>query len=103
MWSDIKANHNKFYIAQGIEKNGKFYLWTRYGRVGLDGVGNNDNVDSKSALESKYYKKYYEKTKKGYTEVKMAVSKTEGSKIEKVTKEDKKEEKIPESKLDKPV
>ena len=40
MWSDIKNNHNKFYVAQALQHtNGSYYLWTRYGRVGLDGVG----------------------------------------------------------------
>ena len=41
MWSDIKENHNKFYVAQALQhtKTGEYYLWTRYGRVGLDGVG----------------------------------------------------------------
>jgi len=41
MWSDLKNNHNKYYIAQVLEPkpaNGKAYLWTRYGRVGNDGV-----------------------------------------------------------------
>jgi hypothetical protein len=41
MWSDLKNNHNKYYIVQVLEPkptNGKAYLWTRYGRVGNDGV-----------------------------------------------------------------
>ena len=40
MWTNIKTNMNKFYVAQGL-KNGKedYFLWTRYGRVGFDGVG----------------------------------------------------------------
>lgn len=32
--TDIKTNKNKFYIIQIIEKDGKFYEFTRYGRVG---------------------------------------------------------------------
>ena len=44
MMSDIKNNHNKFYIVQVIESivplAPQAYLWTRYGRVGNDGVSN---------------------------------------------------------------
>lgn len=40
MWTDCKQNHNKFYVAQALQhQNGTFFLWTRYGRVGKDGVG----------------------------------------------------------------
>ena len=71
MWSDIKDNHNKFYIAQGLKSGTNFYLWTRYGRVGLDGVGTAENAGSLDNLKKLYTKKYNEKTRKGYTEVKM--------------------------------
>lgn len=39
MWSDLKDNHNKYYILQVLEHKttGKFYYWNRYGRVGYDG------------------------------------------------------------------
>ena len=41
MWTDLKNNHNKFYVSQGLQhNNGSFSLWTRYGRVGSNGVGN---------------------------------------------------------------
>jgi len=39
MWSDLKNNHNKFYICQVLRKkigNG-LLLYTRYGRVGANG------------------------------------------------------------------
>lgn len=42
MWSDVKDNHNKFYIMQLLERQGSYYVWTRYGRVGYDGVGSNE-------------------------------------------------------------
>lgn len=38
MWTDVKANHNKYYIMQVLKKGNNYYLWTRYGRVGYDGV-----------------------------------------------------------------
>ena len=41
MWTDLKDNHNKFYVSQGLQHtNGSYSLWTRYGRVGSGGVGN---------------------------------------------------------------
>jgi poly [ADP-ribose] polymerase 2/3/4 len=74
MWSDIKDNHNKYYIAQGLkDKSGNHFFWTRYGRVGLDGVGDKLPCGNLEALEKAYMKKYNEKTRKGYTEVKMAL------------------------------
>lgn len=71
MWSDIKDNHNKYYIIQGLKIGTVHYLWTRYGRVGLDGVGNKEHCGTLEAMKKLYLKKYGEKTRKGYTEVKM--------------------------------
>jgi poly [ADP-ribose] polymerase len=40
MWSDVKDNHNKFYIMQVLQHkaSGANTLFTRYGRVGDRGV-----------------------------------------------------------------
>ena len=58
MWSDIKDNHNKYYISQGlVDTKGQHYLWTRYGRVGLNGVGSNLPCHSEDNLKSQYSKK----------------------------------------------
>ena len=41
MWSDLKDNHNKYYILQAlVDKAGNYKLWVRYGRVGNSGVTN---------------------------------------------------------------
>lgn len=73
MWSDLTDNHNKFYVSQALQHtNGSFSLWTRYGRVGSNGVGSAQSCWSLAELNKLYYKKYREKVKKGYTEVKMA-------------------------------
>src|SRR5688500_16020716 len=32
--TNIGANNNKFYVIQLLSKGGKFYAWTRWGRVG---------------------------------------------------------------------
>lgn len=108
MWSDIKDNHNKYYIAQGLQdKSGSHYLWTRYGRVGLDGVGDKAGCCNLDMLLKLYNKKYHEKTRKGYTEVKMALgTPNQGVKAEIKTgakEEKKKKDDGPKSKLDQRV
>lgn len=55
--------------------NGSFTLWTRYGRVGFDGVGSNEAAGDKASAMRMYNKKYREKTNKGYTEINMALGK----------------------------
>ena len=55
MWSDIKNNHNKFYVAQALQHtNSSYYLWTRYGRVGLDGVGTPESYPTQEACSAAY-------------------------------------------------
>ena len=48
-------------------------MWTRYGRVGLDGVGTPMPCYSKEECVKMYTKKYKEKVGKGYTDVKIAL------------------------------
>lgn len=54
MWSDLKNNHNKFYILQALKETatGRGYLWTRYGRVGADGVKSLDPMGASFAVKS---------------------------------------------------
>ncbi|TNV79748.1 hypothetical protein FGO68_gene2208 [Halteria grandinella] len=107
MWTDIKENHNKFYVAQALQNSsGSYHLWTRYGRVGLDGVGTCEGFLSEGVAISAYEKKYREKTGKGYTEVKMALGNPKANHID-VKLEEKKnvgagkaDDKLPKSKLD---
>jgi poly [ADP-ribose] polymerase len=91
MWSDVKNNHNKFYIMQVLQGNGSTHLFTRYGRVG--DKGQVSFVPNGNAA-NEYRKTYNAKVKKGYTEIKMAV--------EKPKEEVKEEDRLP-SKLEKPV
>ena len=106
MWSDIKENHNKFYVAQALKhSNGKFYLWTRYGRVGLDGVGSPIELPTEQHAIREYTKKYNQKTSKGYTEVKLALGNPKANHIDVKIEETKnapstKKVKGPKSKLD---
>jgi predicted DNA-binding WGR domain protein len=76
MWSEIKNNHNKFYVVQALHHtNGSNYLWTRYVRLGLHVVGTPESYPSLEACTAAYNKKHREKTNKEYIEVKMALGK----------------------------
>src|SRR4026208_2494536 len=52
------ANNNKFYVIQLLEKGGKYYCWTRWGRVGEDGqnalIGPSDLGKALKAFQSKF-------------------------------------------------
>ena len=37
MFADCGHNNNKFYIIQGLKSGAGYFLWTRWGRVGVDG------------------------------------------------------------------
>jgi poly [ADP-ribose] polymerase len=71
MCADIKNNNNKFYICQLLEQDGDFYFWTRYGRVGDNGVSELNNVYDISQAEKDFNKKVREKVRKGYEVLKM--------------------------------
>ena len=56
--TNIGANNNKFYVIQLIEAGGKFYAWTRWGRVGEDGqnalLGNGTRADAEKCFKAKF-------------------------------------------------
>jgi len=56
--TNIGANNNKFYVIQLLEKDGKYYAWTRWGRVGEDGqnalIGPSDFNKALKAFQSKF-------------------------------------------------
>lgn len=56
--TNIGANNNKFYVIQLLTKGGKFYAWTRWGRVGETGqsalVGPTSFEDALKAFSSKF-------------------------------------------------
>jgi poly [ADP-ribose] polymerase len=56
--TNIGANNNKFYVIQLLEKSGKYYCWTRWGRVGEDGqnalIGPSDFGKALKAFQSKF-------------------------------------------------
>lgn len=56
--TNIGANNNKFYVIQLLTKGGKFYAWTRWGRVGETGqnalVGPTSFEGALKVFESKF-------------------------------------------------
>jgi poly [ADP-ribose] polymerase len=56
--TNIGANNNKYYVIQLIESGGKFFTWTRWGRVGEPGqnamLGNGTFDDAKKSFQAKF-------------------------------------------------
>lgn len=59
---DIKHNNNKFYRGQVIEQGGRFYAWTRWGRVGEKGQDKLEGPSTAAAAISAFQKKFKDKT-----------------------------------------
>src|SRR5688572_22332624 len=66
--TNIGANNNKFYVIQLLEKGGKYYAWTRWGRVGEEGqnalIGPSDFGKALKAFQGKFK----DKTKNAWEE-----------------------------------
>jgi poly [ADP-ribose] polymerase 2/3/4 len=66
--TNIGANNNKFYVIQLLEKGGKYYAWTRWGRVGEEGqnalLGPSDLGKALKAFQAKFK----DKTKNAWEE-----------------------------------
>lgn len=79
MCADLKNNNNKFYVCQVLESisNSSTFFWTRYGRVGDQGVSEIVPICTAEGLKL-FGKKLTEKTRKGYREIKMNL----GAKVE---------------------
>lgn len=90
MYADLKHNNNKFYvcqIVQSIFNPASVYFWTRYGRVGDQGVS---ELAPRSAAQAEkdFSQKVKEKTKKGYAVIKMSLGeKQETKEVEADSKE----------------
>lgn len=59
---DIKKNSNKFYMMQIVTDGTKYYLWTRYGRVGEKGRTGYKLHPSSSYACTDFMKVYFSKT-----------------------------------------
>lgn len=64
--TNIGANNNKFYVIQMIEKAGKFYAWTRWGRVGEVGQSALVGPTSQAAAQKAFEAKFKDKTKNAW-------------------------------------
>jgi poly [ADP-ribose] polymerase len=64
--TDVKDNHNKFYIIQLIEAGGKFSLWTHWGRVGEPGQFKLESGTSKDSAFKLFSAKFRQKTGVGW-------------------------------------
>lgn len=101
MWSDLKDNHNKYYILQALKSSaGNYYLWTRFGRVGAPGVCNNAIMSDIATVIKEFLKTEKAKNKKGYNEIKMSLGTSKNPEEDNAEDESKKEPCEP-SKLDK--
>lgn len=58
----IDANNNKYYIIQVLEKDGEFWTWNRWGRVGEPGQNKLLNCHSLVGAQKEFEKKFREKT-----------------------------------------
>lgn len=102
MFADWGHNNNKFYIVQGLKSGSNYYLWTRWGRVGVDGMNARAPWLSEQHLANEFHKKIREKTNKGYTQIEIEYEDAKGSKKDD-TKKAKKNTKKQGSKLAAPV
>ena len=62
--TNIGANNNKFYVIQVLkDKDGKFYAWNRWGRVGEPGQNTMKGPVSEAEAIKDFEKKFQDKTK----------------------------------------
>eukprot|EP00892_Ulva_mutabilis_P000375 jgi/Ulvmu1/10338/UM061_0021.1 len=60
--TNVGANNNKFYRLQLLEANGKFYVWTRWGRVGENGQSKQEGPLGEDKAASSFRAKFRSKT-----------------------------------------
>lgn len=94
VFADCNHNNNKFYIIQGLKSGNFYYLWTRWGRVGVDGQVAKVACMNEDKLARAYQTKVRQKTSKGYNQIEIS--------YEDIAETTKKLEKLEESKSDKP-
>lgn len=74
-FTDVINNNNKYYNMEVVKStDGKFYLFTQYGRLGGTAAKEYRSCDSQSMAETEGEKIIKSKIKKGYAEVKLAKS-----------------------------
>lgn len=73
---DPAANSNKYYTIELHEGNGKYRVFTDYGRLGSRGTKQVRETDSLFAAEAEFDRLVRSKLRKGYVEVDLAQSTT---------------------------
>ncbi|TPX68181.1 hypothetical protein SpCBS45565_g03249 [Spizellomyces sp. 'palustris'] len=65
--TEIKANNNKFYIIQVLEEDAgrNYYLWTRWGRVGQNGMNKLESLSKEQAIRG-FERKFYDKSRNNW-------------------------------------
>ncbi|KAJ3253177.1 Poly [ADP-ribose] polymerase 2 [Boothiomyces macroporosus] len=114
--TDIKNNNNKFYVLQLLQNDtsGAVYVWTRWGRVGVDGQNKLELCPSLPSAIATFQKKFHDKTKNHwdnranfvkYPGKYFLIERDFEEEVEPDPAEEtvKVEKKIPDSKLEKPV
>ncbi|XP_072026279.1 LOW QUALITY PROTEIN: protein mono-ADP-ribosyltransferase PARP3-like [Amphiura filiformis] len=61
--TNISQNNNKYYVIQLLQAGARFYLWTRWGRVGEPGANKLDQFGDPDDGKKAFGKKFTDKTK----------------------------------------
>ena len=71
--TSLEANNNKFYVLEVHEAQGRYRLFTNYGRVGADGIKEGRFSASEAEILAEFERIYKEKTgpRKGYVPVEV--------------------------------
>uniref|UniRef100_A0A671Q7G2 Poly [ADP-ribose] polymerase n=1 Tax=Sinocyclocheilus anshuiensis TaxID=1608454 RepID=A0A671Q7G2_9TELE len=72
--TNIGNNNNKFYVIQVLVSGGKYYCWTRWGRVGESGQNNLAGPSTVDAAIKNFEKKFKDKTKNNWSDRENFVS-----------------------------
>ncbi|XP_066521465.1 protein mono-ADP-ribosyltransferase PARP3 [Hoplias malabaricus] len=72
--TNIGHNNNKFYVIQVIVQGGKYYCWTRWGRVGESGQNNLAGPSNADTAIKNFEKKFKDKTKNTWSDRENFVS-----------------------------
>lgn len=79
---DPVANSNKYYTIELHECNGRYRVFTDYGRLGVTSTKQVRETDNLYTAESEFEKILKSKLKKGYIEVELAQSTTGSQKAQ---------------------
>lgn len=87
--TSLEANNNKFYVLELHEADGKYRLFTHYGRVGTEGIREGRFDDNRDVILGEYGRILREKTslRKGYIAVDVAKATVGSSSLRTMTEQ----------------